>query len=48
MCGIGIGLIGFPLACISKRKSSIILNSLGIITTIVMTFIIGFIAPACG
>lgn len=48
MCGIGIGLIGFPLACISKRKSSIILNGLGIITTIVMTFIIGFIAPACG
>jgi len=30
MYGIILGIIGLPLACISKRVSSIIMNSIGI------------------
>ena len=31
MHGLFLGVIGLPMACISKRKSSIIMNSVGIV-----------------
>jgi len=39
--GIILGIIGLPLACISKRKSSIILSAIGIVLGI--AFIVFFV-----
>jgi len=38
--GIFLGIIGLPLACLAKRKSAIILNSIGIVLWIALMFFI--------
>jgi hypothetical protein len=37
--GIILGIIGLPLACISKRKSAIIMNCIGIVLWLSLTII---------
>ena len=40
--GFIIGLVGLPLACISKRKASIVLNIIGLSLWVLLVFVLLF------
>ena len=45
ICGLILGVIGLPMAIISKRKSSIITNSIGIVARVTLILMILLLFP---